>query len=90
MMAKTITEIMRELERWEYLTKEFEEGNINIELVIRPYKQVIEEDSIYVRGYPRNVACIDDLSVKNYLKSYCTAKALEAKRELKNSLKEIN
>lgn len=89
-MAKTITEIMRELGRWDYLTKEFEEDNINIELAIRPHKQVAEEDLLYVRGYPRNVSCIDDLSVKNYLKSYCKAKALEAKRELKNSLKEIN
>lgn len=89
-MAKTITEIMRELERWEYLTKEFEEDNINIELVITPHKHRGKEDIFYGNCYPRNVSCIDDLSVKNYLKSYCKAKALEAKRELKNSLKEIN
>jgi hypothetical protein len=90
MMAKTITEIMRELERWEYLTKEFEEGNINIELVIRPHKDRAEIDVLCGNYYPRNVAYIDDLSVKNYLKSYCEAKALEAKRELKNTLKGIN
>ena len=89
-MAKTITEIMRELARWEYLTKEFEEDNINIELVIRPHKQVAEEDLIYVRDYPRNATSLEDKAVKNYLKSYCKAKALEAKRELKNSLKEVN
>ena len=89
-MAKTITEIMRELERWEYLAKEFEEDNINIELVIRPHKHRAEEDLFYGNHYPRKVISLEDKAVMNYLKSYCKAKALEAKRELKNSLKEVN
>ena len=81
---------MRELERWDYLTKEFEEDNIKIELVIVPHKNRAKEDIFYGNCYPRNVISLEDKAVMNYLKSYCKAKALEAKRELKNSLKEIN